>query len=54
MGLGYGITVILRFLYGVFNGYNKNITQGIYIYIFLGMGFLVGTRDGLLILLLIS
>ena len=48
MGLGYGITVILRFLYGVFNGYNKNITQGIYIYIFfwvwvflwgLGMGY---------------
>ena len=53
MGLGYGITVILRFLYGVFNGYNKNITQGIYIF-FLGMGFLVGTRDGLLISLLIS
>ena len=24
----YGITVILRFFYGFFSGYNKNTTQG--------------------------
>ena len=54
MGLGYGITVILRFLYGFFNGYHKNTTQGRFFFFFLGMGFVGGTRDGLLILLLIS
>ena len=54
MGLGYGITVILRFLYGFFNGYHKNTTQGRFFFFFLGMGFLVGTGDGLLISLLIS
>ena len=56
MGLGYGITVILRFFYGFFSGYNKNTAQGrnFFFFFFLGMGFLVGTGDGLLISLLIS
>ena len=53
MGLSYCITVILRFFYGFFSGYNKNTTQGRFFF-FLGMGFLVGTGDGLLISLLIS
>ena len=48
----YGITVILRFFYGFFSGYSKNTMQGIFF--FLGMGFLVGIGDGLLISLLIS
>ena len=50
----YGITVILRFFYGFFSGYNKNTTQGRIFFFFLGMGFPVGTGDGLLISLLIS
>ena len=50
----YGITVILRFFHGFFGGYNKNTTQGRFFLCFLGMGFLVGTGDGLLISLLIS
>ena len=55
MGLDYGIMVLLRFFYGYFSGYNKNTTQGRFIYFFfLGMSFIVGTRDGLLILLRIS
>ena len=44
MGLGYGITVILRFFYGFFSGYNKNtMRKNIrWLFFFLGMGFLVG------------
>ena len=54
MGLNYGIMVLLRFLYEFFSGYNKNTMQGRFFFFFLGMSFLVGTGDGLLILLLIS
>ena len=42
----YGITVILRFFYGFFSGYNKNTTQGRIFFFFLGIGFLVGTGMG--------
>ena len=50
----YGIMVILRFFYRFFSGYNKNTTQGRFFFFFWGMGFLVGTGDGLLISLIIS
>ena len=42
MGLGYGITVILRFFYGFFSGYNKNTTQGRNFFFFFGYGFSCG------------
>ena len=42
MGLGYGITVILRFFYRFFSGYNKNTTQGRFFFFFLGYGFSCG------------
>ena len=39
----YGITVILRFFYGFFSGYNKNTTQGRFFFFF-EYGFSCGDR----------
>ena len=53
MGLDYGITVILRFSMGFLVGTIRTQCKEEFFF-FLGMGFLVGTGDELLISLLIS